>query len=117
MNSQTKDQPLASTIDALRLAATVQALAILLVAVVLLAGGWLAVLVTESIDLGDALQAQHRKVQSARQVRDGLDALATGVQQLAREGNVNAKAALDELSRQGIALSLNAKPDAGVPGR
>ena len=38
MNSQTKDQPLASTIDALRLAATVQALAILLVAVVLLAG-------------------------------------------------------------------------------
>lgn len=85
-----------------------RSLTILLTTLLLLAGAWLAKLTREEIDLGHALLAQQTPLQNARRIRETLDGLATGVQQLARDGNANAQTALTELSKMGVVLSLNA---------
>ena len=56
-------------------------------------------------------------MQSARRIHETLDGLATGVQQLARDGNGNAQAALAELNKLGVVLSLNAgsRPAGATP--
>ena len=99
------------------LARIVRSLTIALITLLLLAGAWLAWLVREEIELGRALQAQQSPMQSARRIHETLDGLATGVQQLARDGNGNAQAALAELNKLGVVLSLNAgsRPAGATP--
>ena len=102
------DSPSGSHTEAACLTRVVRSLTIVLTTFLLLAAAWLALLVREEIELRDAIQTQQVPLQNARRVRDSLDSLATGVQQLARDGNGNAKAALAELSKLGMVLTLNA---------
>lgn len=102
------DPPFGSRSEVSCLSRVVRSLTIVMTTFLLLAAAWLAFLVREEIELRDALQTQQVPLQNARRVRDSLDSLATGVQQLARDGNGNAKAALADLSKLGLVLTLNA---------
>lgn len=108
------DSPAGGHAEAACLTRVVRSLTIVLTTFLLLATAWLAVLVREEIELRDSLQTQQLLLQNAQRIRDSLDSLATGVQQLARDGNGNARTALAELNKLGVVLTLNA--DSRPPG-
>ena len=55
---------------------------------------------------------QEPAVQQSLKVRQQLDGIARGIARLADEGNVNAKAIIDDLRRQGITVN---NPQASTP--
>jgi hypothetical protein len=65
--------------------------------------------------LRDAAANQEKQVQDSKKLRDALDAVARGTQQLADGGNPNAKLIVDELKKHGVTISPNAPTSTAAP--
>ena len=89
-------------------------LALVILALVLLAGFQTVQLIRERSSLDELSAAQEPTVQEGLKLRRQLDTLAGKTAQLAAEGNASAAAIIADLRRQGITVRA---PSAGVPPR
>ncbi len=66
----------------------------------------------------DVMASQEKPVTDSKKLRDALDALAKGTQQLADGGNANARLIVDELKKHGVTInpSAAAPADPAKPG-
>jgi hypothetical protein len=80
------------------------AVALVAVALLLLTAFETARLVTEHAALSSVRASQEPGLAEIAKVRAQLDALAGGTARLAADGNVNARAVVAEMQRQGITL-------------
>jgi len=58
--------------------------------------------------LREAITGQDKRIEDSKKLRDALDAVARGTQQLADGGNPNARLVVDELKKHGVTISPNA---------
>lgn len=56
----------------------------------------------------EALAKQDKPLEDSRKLRGALDSLARGTQQLADNGNPNARLVVDELKKRGVTFNTNA---------
>jgi len=67
-------------------------------------------LVVDRIALTNVRAAQEQNVQQSLKVRQQLNAIANGVQQLANGGDANAQQIIEALRRNGITVNAPAQP-------
>lgn len=67
-------------------------------------------LMRERVTLKAILASQEAPVQEAAKLRAQLDAIARGTQELANQGNQNAKTVVAELQKRGITINLPPAP-------
>lgn len=83
---------------------------IVLIAFVVWTGFQTSQLMRERTMLKTILASQEAPVQEAAKLRAQLDSIARGTQELANQGNQNAKTVVAELQKRGITINLPAAP-------
>ena len=83
---------------------------LVLVAFVVWTGFQTSQLMRERVTLKAILTSQEAPVQEAAKLRTQLDSIARGTQELANQGNSNAKTIVAELQKRGITINLPAAP-------
>jgi hypothetical protein len=81
---------------------------LVLVAFVVWTGFQTSQLMRERVTLKAILTSQEAPVQEAAKLRTQLDSIARGTQELANQGNQNAKTIVVELQKRGITINLPA---------
>jgi hypothetical protein len=83
---------------------------LVLVAFVVWTGFQTSQLMRERVTLKAILTSQEAPVQEAAKLRAQLDSIARGTQELANQGNQNAKTIVVELQKRGITINLPTPP-------
>jgi cytoskeletal protein RodZ len=83
---------------------------LVLVAFVVWTGFQTSQLMRERVTLKAILTSQEAPVQEAAKLRTQLDSIARGTQELANQGNSNAKTIVAELQKRGLTINLPAAP-------
>lgn len=92
--------------DSLPLRGLVVPVCLLVVAFVLWTGFQTSQLMRERGTLKAIVASQEAPVQEAAKLRTQLDAIARGTQELANQGNANAKTIVTELQKRGITINV-----------